>query len=64
MVDYIKGWKTLGFAVALAFCGVLQAFDWTTVIPQDKGWTGVAMIAVGTVIAVLRYVTTTPIGTK
>jgi hypothetical protein len=58
----MKGWKTLGFALAVAVAGVVQSFNWATVVPQDKTWSGVAMIAIGAGIAALRYVTTTPIG--
>lgn len=58
----MKGWKTLAFAVALAVGGVVQTFDWASVIPQNKTWSGVAMLGVGAVVAALRYVTTTPIG--
>jgi hypothetical protein len=58
----MKGWKTLGFGVAVAIAGVLQSFDWATVVPQDKTWSGVVMIAIGAAITALRYVTTTPIG--
>jgi hypothetical protein len=58
----MKGWKTLGFGIAVAVAGVLQSFDWATVVPQDKTWSGVVMIAIGAGITALRYVTTSPIG--
>lgn len=58
----MKGYKTLGFAVALAVAGVLQTFDWATIIPQDKTWTGAAMIAIAAVVGALRIVTTTQAG--
>ncbi len=58
----MKGWRTLGFSLLLAGVGVVQTFDWVTVVPQDKTWTGVVMMAIGGAIAALRYVTTTPIG--
>lgn len=58
----IKGWKTLAFALAIAVGGVLQAFDWATVIPQDKTWSGVVMIAIGAAVAGLRAVTSTAVG--
>jgi uncharacterized membrane protein HdeD (DUF308 family) len=58
----MKGWKTLGFALAVAVAGVVQSFNWATVVPQDKTWSGVVMIAIGAIIAALRYVTTTPVG--
>lgn len=58
----MQGWKTLSFALAVAVAGVAQAFDWATVVPQDKTWSGIAMVAVGGVIAALRAVTSTPVG--
>lgn len=58
----MKGWKTLAFALALAVAGVLQTFNWTTIVPQDQTWSGVVMLAIGAVIAALRYVTDTPVG--
>lgn len=58
----MKGWKTLAFSLLLAGVGVVQTFDWVTIVPQDKTWTGVVMMAIGGAIAALRYVTTTPIG--
>ncbi len=57
----MKGWKTLTFALVLAVGGVLQTFDWATIVPQDQTWSGVAMLAVGAVVAALRYVTDSPI---
>lgn len=58
----MQGWKTLSFALAVAVAGVAQTFDWATVVPQDKTWSGIAMIAVGGAIAALRAMTSTPIG--
>ena len=60
----MKGWKTLGFALLVAIGGVLQTFNFATIIPQDQKWSGVVMLAVGAAIAALRYVTDTPVGTK
>jgi len=58
----MKGYKTLAFALAIAVGGVLQTFNWATVVPQDKTWSGVAMLAVGAAIAVLRAITDSPVG--
>jgi len=58
----MKGWRTLALALSVAVIGVLQAFDWASIIPQDKTWTGIAMMAIGGAIAALRAVTNTPIG--
>jgi len=63
-MNAIKGWKTLAFALVMAVLGVMQTFDWTTVVPQDKTWSGAVMIGIGAVIAALRMVTTTPVGKK
>ena len=59
----LQGWKTLIYGVAIAVAGVLQTFNWATVVPQDKTWSGVAMVIIGGLIVFLRYVTTTPIAT-
>lgn len=61
-MNIAKGWKTLSFGILVAVVGVLQAFDWATVIPQNKTWSGAVMTGVGAVIVALRYVTTTPMG--
>jgi hypothetical protein len=57
----LAGWRTLIVGVAVAVAGVLQTFNWATVVPQDKTWSGAAMVLIGGVIVFLRYITTTPI---
>jgi uncharacterized membrane protein HdeD (DUF308 family) len=57
----MKGWRTLGFALLLAVTGVFQTFDWATIVPQDRAWSGVVMVGIAAAIAALRAVTTTPI---
>jgi hypothetical protein len=56
----MKGYRTLVFSLAVALVGVLQTFDWATVIPPDKA--GLALTVVGVVSTVLRFLTTTPVG--
>ena len=58
----MKGWRTLIFAIIVAVVGVLQAFDWASVIPQDQTWSGMAMIALAGIMALLRTITNTTIG--
>ncbi len=58
----MTGYRTLLFSLAVSVAGVLQAFHWTTVVPQDKTWSGIVMIGIGAAIAALRSVTTTPVG--
>lgn len=56
----MKGWKTLLFGLFVAVSGVLQTFDWVTVVPQDKTWSGAVMLAIGAAVVALRYVTDSP----
>ncbi len=58
----MTGYKTLLFSLLIAGAGVLQTFDWVTIIPQNKTWSGILMVALGAAIAGLRSLTTTPIG--
>jgi hypothetical protein len=58
----MKGYRTLIFSLAVAAVGVLQTFDWATVVPPDKA--GIALTAVGVVSAVLRFLTSSPVGAK
>ena len=57
-----KGWKTLAASLAIAVVGVLQATDWTTIVPPDK--VGPVMVGIGVLMAVLRAVTNGPVGRK
>ena len=58
----MTGYRTLIFSALLSLAGVFQAFDWATVIPQNQTWSGIAMIVVGAATALLRSITTTPVG--
>lgn len=57
----MKGWRTLAWAAFVALAGVVQTFDWATVIPQGQN-SGLILIAIGAVTAALRYITDTPVG--
>ena len=58
----MKGWRTLLWSLFLAAVGVIQAFDWTSVIPADSKDSGYILMIIGAVTAALRYFTTTPVG--
>lgn len=58
----MKGWKTIATSVAVVLIGVLEQFDVAQVVPDQ--FDGLAIALVGVVMAGLRLVTTTPIGTK
>lgn len=62
LLDGSKGWRTLIVSLALAVVGVLQTADWATIVGPEQ--VGPAMLAVAVVVAVLRAVTNTPIGSK
>lgn len=61
-MNAIKGFKTLGFGLLVAIVGVIQTFNFATIVPQDKTWSGAVMLAIGAIIVALRYVTDTGIG--
>ncbi len=44
-----KGWKTLAVSLAVAFVGVLQSTDWTTIVPPDR--VGPVMVGIGVLMA-------------
>jgi hypothetical protein len=56
----MKGYRTLLFSLAVAVVGVLQSFDWATVVPADQA--GVALTVIGVAGAILRFLTSTPVG--
>jgi len=58
----VKGWKTLLASLAIAVMGVLQATDWTTIVPADR--VGPVLVGIGVLMAVLRAVTDGPMGRK
>ena len=58
----MKGWRTLLFGAAVALVGVIEAFDWASVIP-DKA-EGFVLPLIGVAIMYLRKITTTPLGQK
>jgi hypothetical protein len=58
----MKGYRTLLFSLGVAIVGVLQSFDWASVIPAEQA--GVALTVVGVVGAALRFLTSTPVGSK
>ncbi|MCB1487023.1 MAG: hypothetical protein KDJ88_06135 [Bauldia sp.] len=61
-VGRLKGWKTMGFSVAIAVAGALQSTDWTTIVAPSQ--VGPTLLAIGVIVAVLRAVTNTPVGKK
>ena len=63
MLDRLKGWRTVLFALLVATVGVLEAADWASIVPDGpaKGW---ILLAIALAIAWLRVITTTPIGRR
>ena len=58
----MKGYRTLLFSLAVAIIGVLQSFDWATIVAPDQA--GIALTVVGVAGAVLRFLTSTAVGAK
>lgn len=58
----LKGWKTMLVSLAIAVAGVLQTADWATIVPPSK--VGPTILGIAILVAVLRALTTTPVGRK
>ena len=58
----MQGYRTLLFSLVVAIVGVLQSFDWATVISPEHA--GITLTAIGVASAVLRFLTSTPVGEK
>jgi hypothetical protein len=58
----MKGYRTLLFSLAVAIIGVLQSFDWATVVAPEQA--GIALTVIGVAGAVLRFLTSTAVGAK
>jgi hypothetical protein len=56
----MKGYRTLLFSLAVAIVGVLQSFDWAMIVAPEHA--GIALTVVGVASAVLRFLTSTPVG--
>jgi hypothetical protein len=61
-LEMLKGWRTVGVAVAIAAVGALQTAGLADVIPDP--YVGPVMMALGFAMAWLRGVTSTPVGVK
>ena len=62
METLMKGYRTLFFSLAVAVVGVLQSFDWATLIAPEQA--GVMLTVVRVISAILRFLTSTPVGEK
>lgn len=60
--DALKGWRTLGLSLVLAIVGVLQTADWATIVSPIA--VGPVMLGISVIVAALRVLTDTPVGTK
>ena len=57
-----KGWKTLIVAALVALAGVAQQADWISLIgPTNAGY---VLTGVGILMAILRFVTSTPVASN
>jgi hypothetical protein len=61
-LEMLKGWRTVGVAVAIAAVGALQTSGLADVIPAP--YVGPAMMALGFAMAWLRSITDTNVGVK
>ena len=58
--ELVTGWRTMMLATATAVVGVFQSFDIGQIVPPDQvGWW---LLGIGVAMAILRVVTTGPLG--
>lgn len=57
----MQGFRTLAFGALVTILGGLQASHVATIVPAE--WTGVVMAGIGTLVMVLRALTSTPVAT-
>lgn len=58
----LKGWWTVLASLGVVVIGQLQTWDWTTLVtPQNAG---MIVTGLGVLMAVLRFLTTGPVGEK
>lgn len=62
MMEFVKGWKTLGIMGLFTALGLLQQADWAQLVPPQ--YVGLAVATVGAAGMILRAITTTPVGAK
>lgn len=58
----MSGYKTIIFSLLLTVFGALEAFDFTSFLSADNA--GIVTTVVGAIVALLRYVTKTPVFDK
>lgn len=58
----LNGYKTIIFALITTVLGALETFNWTDFVSDSNS--GVIIAVIGGVMAVLRYITKSPIFNK
>ncbi len=61
-MSILKGWNTIIFNVLSAVFGVLEATDFTNVVPAE--YQGFVITAIAVINIYLRAQTNTPVGSK
>ena len=56
----MRGWKTALVSLLITIFGAVQAFL-SESVEMSSETNGIVMMAIGAVMAILRYITTTPI---
>jgi hypothetical protein len=58
------GYRTVLLGAVITVVGALQGLDWAALIPHNPQAAGWVVSGIGVVMTVLRFVTSTPVGTK
>lgn len=58
------GYRTITLAVAITAIGAIQGMDFAALLPDDPQLVGWIVTGIGIAMAILRKLTTTPLGEK
>lgn len=58
----LTGYRTMIVSAVIAVVGALQGLDWVHLLPSDPATVGWVVMGLGAIMAVLRSITTTPMG--
>ena len=60
----LTGYRTVLLGAVVTVVGALQGLDWAALIPNNPQAAGWVVSGIGVAMTVLRFVTSTPVGTK
>jgi hypothetical protein len=63
-MNMLTGYRTVLLGAVVTVVGALQGLDWVALLPNSPQVAGWVVSGIGVTMTVLRFITSTPIGTK